>query len=249
MENELEGRLPDDAAHRPKQELQPRRRWRAVLRILVLLLVLAVSVPLLLGIVYRIDGVRPVSTLMLARAVTLQPVERNWVPLEEIAPVMMHSVIMSEDGRFCGHRGVDWRELNAVIDDALEGEKTRGASTLPMQTAKNLFLWHGRSYIRKAIEIPLALYVDLIWPKRRVLEVYLNVAEWDDGVFGVEAAAQHYFGRSASRLTARQAALLTATLPNPTARNPAKPTAGLNRLAGVIEERARQAGAYVGCLG
>jgi monofunctional biosynthetic peptidoglycan transglycosylase len=155
---------------------------------------------------------------------------------------------MSEDGQFCRHRGVDWVELNAVISDALDGEKPRGASTIPMQTAKNLFLWSGRSYFRKGIEIPLAIYLDAVLSKKRIMEIYLNIAEWDKGVFGIEAAAKHYFGRSASQLSARQAALLTVTLPNPADRNPARPSAGLNRLARLIERRAAKAGGYVGCV-
>ncbi len=155
---------------------------------------------------------------------------------------------MSEDGQFCFHRGVDWGELNAVIDDALDGEKTRGASTLPMQVAKNLFLWPHRSLIRKVFEIPYALFADLVWSKRRMMEIYLNMAEWDEGIFGIEAASQHYFKRPASRLTRSQAALLTVTLPNPAKRNPAKPSRALSKLARVIERRANQSGAYVKCL-
>lgn len=234
----------------PESQPTDERRFssRRLVKPLAIALAVILALPLLLGIAYRFEPLRPVSTLMLARHVTFEPVDRQWVPLEEIAPVMVHSVIMSEDGRFCSHGGVDWRELNAQIDDALEGERVRGASTVTMQTAKNLFLWTSRSYLRKAAEIPLALYIDLIWPKRRIMEVYLNVAEWDEGVFGIEAAARHYFGRSANRLTARQAALLTITLPNPQGRNAARPTRGMNRIADIVQRRARQAGAYVQCV-
>lgn len=240
----------------PAVEAEPRRkrsvpaRLRAILslRNIAIAVILAGMVPAGLGLVYRAEFVHPVSTLMLKRWMTGGRVDRRWVDIEEVAPVLLHSVIMSEDGQFCSHRGVDWVELNAVITDALEGEKTRGASTITMQTAKNLFLWNGRSYFRKGIEIPLAIYLDVVLPKRRVMEIYLNVAEWDEGIFGIEAAAQHYFSRPASGLNARQAALLTVTLPNPAARNPARPTAGLNRLAGRIEQRAAKAGGYVGCV-
>lgn len=228
----------------------PRRRlpFRRILLWLAVAAVVAGMIPALLGLFYKIEGVRPVSTLMLGRWVTLQPVDRRWVEIEDIAPVLVHSVIMSEDGQFCGHRGIDWRELNAVIDDALEGESTRGASTITMQTAKNLFLWHGRSLVRKGLELPLAFYLDGVLSKKRIMEIYLNIAEWDEGVFGIEAASQHYFRKSAKNLTAREAALLTVTLPAPKARNPAKPGPGLVRLAGIIQKRASKAGGYVYCM-
>ena len=232
--------------------LARRLRQRLTLRNIVVALVIAGFVagivPATLGLLYRADFMHPVSTPMLARWITGREVDRRWVGMDDIAPVLVHSVIMSEDGQFCGHRGVDWVELNAVISDALEGEKARGASTITMQTAKNLFLWNGRSYVRKVIEIPLAIYLDVVLSKKRIMEIYLNVAEWDVGVFGIEAASQHYFGRPASKLSRRQAALLTVTLPNPAARNPARPSGGLNRLAGRIERRAAKAGGYVGCV-
>jgi monofunctional biosynthetic peptidoglycan transglycosylase len=206
------------------------------------------ALPFCLTLVYALPFVHPVSTLMLKNIVTLQGYERRWVTLEDVAPVLIHSVVMSEDGRFCAHHGIDWGALNEVLDNALAGEQTRGASTITMQTAKNLFLWHGRSYLRKALEMPLALYIDLVMSKRRILEIYLNIAEWGPGIYGVEAAARHYFGRSAAELNRRQAALLAVTLPNPISRNPAKPSAGLNRLARVIEGRAARAGGYVDCV-
>jgi monofunctional biosynthetic peptidoglycan transglycosylase len=185
---------------------------------------------------------------MLARMFTGQSVDRRWIKLDDIASVVPQSVIMSEDGQFCSHRGVDWDELTAVIDDALDGEKTRGASTLPMQTVKNLFLWPQRSFIRKGFEIPYAIFADAVLPKHRIMEIYLNIAEWDEGIFGIEAASRHYFNRSASKLSRRQAALLTVTLPNPKKRNPAKPSRSLNRLAKIVEKRATQSGAYIKCL-
>jgi monofunctional biosynthetic peptidoglycan transglycosylase len=223
------------------------RRWR-LFRNLVIVCVAIGMVPAVLGIVYRIEAVRPFSTLMLGRWLMLQPVERQWVAIEDVAPIAWQSIIMSEDGQFCSHHGIDLRELNAVIDDAMEGEKTRGASTITMQLAKNLFLWNGRSILRKAAELPLAVYIDVVLPKRRIMEIYLNIAEWDVGVFGIEAAAQHYFNRPASKLNARQAALLAVTLPAPGVRNPAKPGRGLQRLAGIIERRAARSGGYTGCI-
>lgn len=185
------------------------------------------------------------STLMLGRWLTLQPVSRDWVPLEDISPHLIRAVVAAEDQRFCQHRGVDWVELNAVLDD--EDGPSRGASTLTMQTAKNVFLWPGRSYLRKALEIPLALAIDLVWRKQRTMEVYLNVAEWGDGVFGAEAAAQRYFGKAASALTAREAARLAGALPNPILRNPARPSRGLQSAAGRVQRRVGQLGSLGDC--
>lgn len=185
------------------------------------------------------------STLMLARWLTLQPVERQWMPLNQISPSLIRAVIAAEDQRFCSHWGVDWIELNAVLDD--EDGPSRGASTLTMQTAKNLFLWPDRSYLRKALEIPLALTLDVVWPKRRIMEVYLNVAEWGDGLFGAEAAAQRYFGKPAARLTAAEAARLAGALPNPLLRNPARPTRGLQAASARIQRRTAQLGTLGDC--
>ena len=204
--------------------------------------------PAVLTLLYLPSFVHPLSTLMLKDLVTLRGYDRQWVAIEEVAPALVDSVIMSEDGQFCAHRGIDWAELNLVIDDAIAGEPTRGASTIPMQTVKNLFLWHGRSFIRKVLEAPLALYFDAIMPKKRIMEIYLNIVEWGPGIYGAEAAAQHHFGRSAKELSPRQAALLAVTLPNPADRHPAKPGAGLRKLAGVIERRARKSGGYVQCV-
>jgi monofunctional biosynthetic peptidoglycan transglycosylase len=193
--------------------------------------------------------VHPISTLMIKDLVTFQGYDRRWVPLEDIAPVVAHSVIMSEDGQFCSHRGVDLAELKLVIDDAIAGEQPRGASTITMQTVKNLYLW-SRPFgtLRKVVELPLAVYMDLVMPKRRIMEIYLNIAEWGPSIFGIEAAAQHHFGRSAKDLTASQAALLAVTLPNPKVRNPAKPSAAMRGLARTVAARARVAGDYIKCL-
>lgn len=217
---------------------------RRMLRLALKVLLVLVLIPLVLVPVYRVAN--PVSTLMLYERLTGGAVERTWAPLDEIAPSLVNSVLMSEDGRFCSHYGVDWEELSRVLEQ--NADRPRGASTITMQAVKNLFLWPSRSYIRKAVEMPLALYADLVWGKRRTMEIYLNVVEWGPGVFGAEAAAQHYFGRPASRLTAAQSALLAATLPNPSARNPAAPSRNLTSIANRIAGRARAAGAYIGCL-
>lgn len=223
-------------------------RLKSVVRLVSIVVAILILVPVVLTFVYSSSSINPVSTLMAARFISGKPVERKWVELDNINVVLVHSVMMSEDAKFCAHNGIDYDALNQVIDNALEGEKTRGASTLSMQTVKNLYLWPGRSYFRKLLELPLALLTDFVWGKRRMIEIYLNIAEWGDGIFGIEAASQHYFGRSAKKLNARQSALLAVALPNPRWRNAAKAGRGLKRLAKNIERRAYQSGAYVKCI-
>lgn len=210
------------------------------------LLLLWVGAVLWLGLLYWI--VPPASTLMLGRWLTLQSVERVYVPLEGISPHLPLAVMTSEDSRFCQHGGVDWDAIREVVEDADEDGPSRGASTIPMQVAKNLFLWPSRSYLRKGMEIPVALYLDLIWSKRQMMEVYLNVAEWGEGIFGAEAAAQTYFRKSAKALTRREAALLARALPNPLRRNPARPSRSLSALAGQLQARMTAAAPYSACL-
>ena len=204
--------------------------------------------PYVLVLLYALPFVRPVSTLMLADLALFRGYDRQWVSFEDISPTLVRSVMMSEDGQFCAHGGVDWVQMRGVVQDALEGEATRGASTIPMQTAKNLFLWNGRSFVRKGLELPLAMWADLVWSKRRMMEIYLNVAEWGPGIYGIEAASRHYFKVPAAKLTRRQAGLLAVALPNPITRVASKPGRGMQRLAGVIERRAQGAGGYISCL-
>ena len=217
-------------------------------RVLVVLVVLAI-VPLVLTILYIPSFVHPVSTLMVKDLATFSGYDRRWVPLDDVAPALAASVIMSEDNQFCFHQGVDWAELNAVIDDALSGEPTRGASTITMQTVKNLYLWHRPlGSVRKVAEVPLATYFDMAMTKKRILEIYLNIAEWGPNVYGIEAASQYHFGKSAKALTGRQAALLAVSLPNPHARDPGRPGPGLKRLASLIQKRVSKAGGLLNCL-
>ncbi len=208
-----------------------------------------VAWPIVMTLVYAVVP-PPVSNLMLLRALTGNGIDKQWVALEDISPWLPRAVISSEDARFCGHGGVDWIEFQGVIDDALDKDEApvRGASTIPMQTAKNLFLWDGRFAIRKAIEVPLALWMDLIWSKRRMIEVYLNIVEWAPGVYGAEAAAQHHFGKPAKKLTKKEAALLAAVLPNPIKRKAGKPSKGVRAIAGRILIRMAGMGPYLTCL-
>ena len=171
------------------------------------------------------------------------------VPLTRISPNLQLAVIIAEDGRFCTHHGIDLTEIQEAIEDAEGLDDLRGGSTITQQVAKNLFLWSGRSFVRKALEAPLALWVDLVLSKRRILEIYLNIAEMGpDGEFGAEAGARRAFGRSARDLSAYQAALLAASLPNPVTRNAARPGPGLRRLAGLYVGRAHRSGGAAACL-
>ncbi len=164
----------------------------------------------------------------------LGAIQRDWVPMRLIAPAMARSAVAAEDANFCRHWGFDV----IAIRSAIEAGGTRGASTISQQVVKNVFLWHGRSWPRKVLEAGMTPVMELLWSKHRILEVYLNVAEFDTGVFGVEAAAQHYFNRAASDLTARQAALLAAILPAPQARSASRPSDFVNRRARAIEDGA-----------
>jgi monofunctional biosynthetic peptidoglycan transglycosylase len=211
---------------------------KRIIRVALIAVFAVAALPYLLTPLYQFG--RPVSTLMLARLVTAQPVERDWRDLDAIAAVLPRTVIAAEDARFCTHNGVDWETLQEVIEEAQDGEATRGGSTITQQLAKNLFLWQGRSFVRKALELPLALWIDAVLPKRRVLELYLNVAEWGpSGQFGAEAGARHAFGKAASQLTAHEAALLAAILPNPVVRSASRPSRGVRRRAGIYIARAR----------
>jgi len=189
----------------------------------------------------------PASTLMLGQRLTGTAITQRWVPLERISPSLAAAVISSEDGHFCRHHGVDWGELKEAIESAGDGI-ARGGSTISMQVVKNLFLWPSRSYVRKAIEIPLAYAMEALWPKRRILEVYLNIAEWGPGVFGAEAAARYHFRKSALALNAREATLLAVSLPNPYDRQAGRPGPGTVRLADNLLLRMRAAQPSTACL-
>jgi monofunctional biosynthetic peptidoglycan transglycosylase len=208
---------------------------------LLLILLAALLLPYLVTPLYRTG--HPVSTLMLWRWMTGKPLSRQWIDFNAISPSLPRSVVAAEDAKFCSHHGIDWGALQDVIDDAEDGEITRGGSTITQQVAKNLFLWPGRSVIRKALELPLALWIDWVLPKQRILEIYLNIAELGpSGQFGAESGASFAFGRPASSLSPREAALLAAILPNPVKRSARIPGPGVRRLAGTYMARAQSAG-------
>jgi monofunctional biosynthetic peptidoglycan transglycosylase len=219
-------------------------RW---VRWLVAGLAVLLLLPYLLTPLYRV--VDPPSTLMMARWLLGRKVERTVVPLDRVAPVLPRTVIASEDGRFCRHHGIDVAELREAWEDADDITELRGGSTITQQVAKNLFLWPGRSFIRKALEFPLALWVDLVLPKRRIMEIYLNIAEWGpNGQFGIEAGARYAFNRSAAQLTASEAALLAAILPNPKRRSAKQPRSPVRRIAGIVQARAARYRGMDACL-
>lgn len=203
------------------------RRWmlRGVLVVAVLIVLMVLG--------YRV--INPPTTIYIVQeARRLGGVDRQWVPLEAIAPVMARSVVAAEDANFCAHWGFDM----AAIRDAIEDGGSRGASTISQQVVKNVYLWHGRNYARKAMEALLTPLVELSWPKARIIEVYLNVAEFDEGVFGIEAAARHYFGVGPEELSAVQAARLAAILPDPKGRSASRPSTFVRRRAASVMDGA-----------
>ena len=208
---------------------------------MLLILLAALLLPYLVAPLYRTG--HPVSTLMLWRWMTRKPVARQWIDFNAISASLPSSVVAAEDAHFCKHHGVDLGALREAIEDAQDGGEIRGASTITQQVAKNLFLWPIPGPIRKVLEFPLALWIDFVLPKRRILEIYLNIAELGpSGQFGAEAGSAYAFGHPASNLSPREAALLAAILPNPLKRSARNPGPGVRRLAGTYMARAQSAG-------
>jgi monofunctional biosynthetic peptidoglycan transglycosylase len=203
---------------RKRRTLASRLRW-----IVVCTLGAVLIAPVALALLFR-EVPPPVTPLMVIRMFEGEGIKKDWMPLSEISPHVVNAVIALEDNNFCAHSGVDWGQLFEALSDYYKGERLRGASTISMQTAKNLYLWPGRDYLRKAVEAPLTVLLEALWDKQRILEVYLNIAEWGPGVYGVEAAARANFGKSAARLSRREGALLAAVLPNPREWSPSRPT-------------------------
>src|SRR5262249_53200500 len=185
-----------------------------LLRVIAIAILVVFLLPYLITPLYAV--VDPISMLMIWRRLNGARVEQQYVPISRISPALSLTVIIAEDGRFCSHHGVDLAEIKEALSESDDIDDARGGSTVTQQVAKNLFLWQGRSYMRKALEFPLALWIDLVLTKRRILEIYLNVAQWGpNGEFGVEAGGRRAFGNSANDISRYQAALLTAALPNP----------------------------------
>jgi monofunctional biosynthetic peptidoglycan transglycosylase len=199
-------------------------------------LLAALTVPMLPILAYRFVP-PPVTPLMVIRRIEGAPIRQRFVPLDRISPALIRAVVASEDEKFCFHHGFDWDALGAAWKDWRAGREPKGASTITMQTAKNLFLWPGRSIVRKGVEAYLTVLIELFWSKQRIIETYLNIIEWGDGIYGAEMAARAHFGKPAAALTAREAALFAAVLPNPRRWSPEDATPYIEERAAVIRER------------
>lgn len=221
------------------------RRW--LLRVVIVLVVVFVILPLGLTLIYRVVP-PPITPLMVIRLFEGQGLEKDWVAWEEIAPSLRQAVVASEDNLFCTHSGFDWQSLETAAKAYAAGERAGGGSTISMQTAKNLYLWPSRSIIRKGLEVPLTAILEILWPKQRILEVYLNIAEWGPGIYGIEAASRYYFERPAKDLTAAQAAQLVAVLPNPREWRPTPASDFIARRSSTIRTRVRQLGPMLDCV-
>ena len=225
-----------------------RRRELSVLEWAASVLVAVfIVIPVGLILFYRVVP-PPLTSIMVLRLIDGQGISRDWVPMSQIAPAVRYAVIASEDNTFCTHGGVDWTALRRALDAEIDGGSRGGASTITMQTARNLMLWPQRSYIRKGLELYIATLIDALWPKERIFEVYLNIAEWGPGVFGIEAAARHHFGVAAKDLTEREAARLAVILPNPIELHATASTGHVARQAAVVRRRIGQLGPLLDCV-
>lgn len=213
-----------------------RRTLKAVWRALAALIALTIVSPVIGAIVYRFAP-PPGTWTMLQRKLSGEVIIHPWRPLEEISPHLVRAVIAAEDSRFCLHKGVDIEAIEKAMDDNKTGKRRRGGSTITQQTAKNVFLWQGGGYVRKAFETYFTVIAERIWGKRRTMELYLNVAEWGDGYFGAEAAAQGRFKKSAAELTPQEAALLAAVLPSPNKWRAVNPGPYVRARASTIRQR------------
>ena len=206
-----DGRPPGAWRRRPDG---PAARARRPLRTAGLVLLLMAGLVLGPVLTFRLVP-PPVTFLMLERLAEDRGLHKSWRPLDRIAPALPLAVVAAEDARFCDHHGFDWAALRAAAAHDAQGGRVRGGSTLSQQTAKNVFLWPHRDYVRKGLEAGYTVLIEALWGKRRILETYLNVVEWGPGVYGAQAAAQHWFHVDADRLTPGQAVRLAAVLPSP----------------------------------
>ena len=218
-------------------------------RAIILALAIVLLAPAAIIIVYRFVPV-PGTPLMALRALDGAGWNYDWVPMERIAPALARSALTAEDESFCTHHGFDTEAIRKYLEDYLEddGGTLRGGSTISQQTAKNLLLWPGRDWVRKGLEAWLTVYIEALWPKQRIMEVYLNIVEWGRGVYGAEAAARHHFGKAAAGLTNKESARLAAVLPSPLRWSASKPGPYVQRRSEVLEGRAGRLRDLAACL-
>lgn len=234
--------LPMLAGEKPIETAPPRRSGplRRLTRLIVRLAGLFVVISVLWTALYAVLPV-PLTPLMVIRLVEGYGFSKDWVSYDKISPNLARAAIASEDSGFCAHHGFEWEAIRNAWYRNQRSSRIRGGSTISNQTAKNVFLWPGdrriTRYARKAVEPYFTLLIEAMWGKTRILEVYLNVVEWGPGVYGAEAAAQHHFGKPASKLTRREAALLAAVLPSPRRYNAGKPGNYVSRQADAIQRR------------
>lgn len=187
----------------------------------------------------------PVTPLMLIRSIEYitegkpPKIDKDWVSYDKVSKKLLRAVVSAEDARFMRHKGFDWKAIEEAqkYNERMQGKKVRGASTITMQTAKNTFLWPTRSWVRKGLEAYFTVLIEAVWGKQRILEVYVNVIEWGEGIYGVQAASQYYFNKDADKLTTREAALLAAIIPNPRRWSASNPTPYIERRASWIMGR------------
>jgi monofunctional biosynthetic peptidoglycan transglycosylase len=239
-------RIAGTRRRRPQRARRRRGRLRHWLWLLAALPLLYWGATLLLWRLFD----PPATPLMVLRSIEQGAwVDHRSIDLDRVAPALARAVIAAEDTGFCRHAGIDFDAVQQAVDDYRERGRLRGASTITMQVARNLFLWDGGGALRKALEAPLALTLDALWPKRRILETYFNIAEWGPGVFGAEAAAQHHFGKPAAHLSSDEASRLAAILPSPRRWSAVEPTPYVRSRATTIRARSQQLAAWqLACL-
>jgi monofunctional biosynthetic peptidoglycan transglycosylase len=218
--------------------------WR---RIALRTLLAILALPAIITVIFAFVPL-PITPLMVIRFSDGMGLDKDWVALEKISPNLGRSVLAAEDATFCEHFGFEPDALRKAWRSYQRGGRLRGGSTISMQTAKNVFLWPDRNLVRKALEAWLTVYIEVLWTKRRTMEVYLNIVEWAPGVYGAEAAAQHHFKKSAASLNAHEAALLAAVLPSPRRWSASKPGPYVRTRAQTIEYRAARLGPLEACI-
>ncbi|MBX9617309.1 MAG: monofunctional biosynthetic peptidoglycan transglycosylase [Caulobacteraceae bacterium] len=215
-------------------EAPPRRKGRPILTALVILALLPFG-----GVVLHAVVPPPLTVLMVRQFLAGEGLDYRWRGLDDISPHLVTSAIASEDARFCSHGGFDFKAIEQALKANENGGRMRGGSTISQQTAKNVFLWPGRDWVRKGLEAGYTVLIETVWSKRRIMEVYLNVAEMGPGIYGAEAAARHWFGKSAADLTPREAARIAAILPAPRRYNAGSPGPYVRRRAARVQASAR----------